>query len=283
MVSDMDLSSHDTIIKRLQTAGVWSKKALGQHFLIDRTSLESIVDAAHITPEDTIVEIGPGMGVLSRELLSRAGRVVAFEYDIEMVKILAEDLPELDVILGDVLQTAPDVVKELESYKVVANIPYQITSPILKLFLEGVIQPIPTSMTLLVQKEVGKRLAAPASKPGRGYLSVLAQYFSEVRYVKDVPAAAFWPQPKVDSAVIHLELKLERLFSGKEEIAFLKFVKTLFIQPRKQLKNVVAGIKGVPAAEIEEYFGTIGLKNSVRAQELNLEQWAQLYTKPFSK
>src|SRR5690606_37439606 len=114
-------------LDRLRRAGVWSKKQLGQHFLTDPEALQAIVDAAKVSVTDTVVEIGPGMGVLTKEIISKAARVIAFEYDQDMVGILREDLPELEIIEGDVLKTAPEAMANLGSYKVVANIPYQIT------------------------------------------------------------------------------------------------------------------------------------------------------------
>jgi 16S rRNA (adenine1518-N6/adenine1519-N6)-dimethyltransferase len=273
----MDLLRKEEVLQRLQEEGVWSKKSLGQHFLVDEKALETILEAAALDDTDTVVEIGPGMGVLSSRLLEKVERVVAFEFDPDMRRILEKDFPELEVVAGDVLKTAPQVIPDLGPYKVVANIPYQITTPLMRLFLEGGIPNPPLSMTLLVQKEVGKRFAAGAKMSDRGYLSVLIEYFSDISYVMTVPASSFFPPPKVDSAVIHLKMKPERLFPQQEEREFLKFVHRFFITPRKQLKNVVAGIRGLTSAEVEEAFAKIGLPFTARAQELTLLEWKALY------
>jgi len=215
MVGGMEMLTPESVRARLKAAGAWSNKKLGQHFLVDASVLDSVVEAAELTPTDIVVEVGPGLGVLSRRLLPVAKRVIAFEYDPHMQAILANDLPELEVVGGDVLRTAHKALEGLETYKVVANIPYNITTPLLRLFLEGGVGVLPSSLTLLVQKEIGERLAAGAAKPGRGYLSVLAQYYAEVRFVRDVAPSCFVPPPAVNSAVIHLALRTERALPGR--------------------------------------------------------------------
>ena len=182
----MNRTAQSDISKRLRTAGVWSKKGLGQHFLVDSNALDVIMETAQVQITDTVVEVGPGLGVLTERLLAAAGRVVAFEYDPEMVAILLKDFPGLELIGGDVLRTAPAALPGLAPYKLVANIPYQITAPLLRLFLEG--ECPPESLTLLVQKEVAERLTAPAGHSARRYLSVLSEYFSEASYVSTVRA-----------------------------------------------------------------------------------------------
>jgi 16S rRNA (adenine1518-N6/adenine1519-N6)-dimethyltransferase len=267
----------DFLRARLQAIGAWSKKQLGQHFLVDEKALYAVVKAAGIKPEDTIVEVGPGLGVLTQELVERAKRVVAFELDINMAQVILKDFPTVELHHGDVLQEAPVVIPSLGSYKVVANIPYQITTPLIKLFIEGGVHPQPTSVTMLVQKEVGKRLAAKASESDRGYLSVLCQYYSDISYIQTVPAASFWPAPEVDSGIIHMQSRTTRPFEGEEEKKFLRFVKMLFTQKRKQLKNVVAGIRGTNVTASLELFAKVGLPEHIRAQELTEEQWVSLF------
>lgn len=274
----MDLSSKESVISQLRAAGIWSKKKFGQHFLVDVGVLDSILEIANVTKDDTVVEIGPGMGVLSQELLARAGRVVAFEFDREMVTFLSVTLPGLEVVPGDVLDTAKVTVPTLGEYKIVANIPYQITTPLLRIFLEGGVK-APTSMTLLVQKEVGERLAAGPKQSGRSYLSVLCQYYADMKYVASVPATAFFPPPKVDSAVVHFDMASKGPVDSAKVKEYLRFVRMYFTQPRKQLRNVIAGIKGISAAEIDGIFSSMGVPPTVRAQELSNEQWQELYQK----
>ncbi|MBU6388983.1 ribosomal RNA small subunit methyltransferase A [Patescibacteria group bacterium] len=273
----MDRSNPQDIVARLRAEGAWSKKSLGQHFLVDRSALDDILTAADLTVKDTVIEIGPGLGVLSERLLEQAGRVIALEYDPDMVRILRQDFPNLELIEGDALQTLPAAVAGINRYLVVANIPYQITTPLLRLLLEGQIQPQPERIVLLVQKEVGVRLTAAAGKPGRGYLSVLCQLYAETEYIHTVPAASFWPPPKVDSAIITLQRRAELPLTTEEMPAFLRFVHTFFIQPRKQLKNVIAGIRRLPAAEVADRFIRLEIPLTARAQELTQEQWLRLY------
>lgn len=261
---------------RLKQAGVWSKKQFGQHFLIDRDVLDVMLAQSAVQPGERVLEIGPGPGVLTERLLEVGADLLTFEADPEMAKILREDFPSIQLTEGDALKTVPEKV-DATPYKVVANIPYQITTPLLRLFLEGEVAYPPLSMTLLIQKEVAERLAANARKPGRGYLSVLAQYYAEVQVVKQVPAASFWPAPEVDSAVIHMVVKTERPLPVEEEHSFFTYVKSAFIEPRKQLKNVLAGMRGLESEVVVRQLVQLGLSENIRAQELTEEQWLALY------
>jgi 16S rRNA (adenine1518-N6/adenine1519-N6)-dimethyltransferase len=270
--------SEITVLRaRLQRAGLWAKKNLGQHFLVDAGVLQMIIAAANLTPGEMVVEIGPGPGVLTEALLDAGAQVLAFEYDPAMVALLEDDFPGLEVVGGSVLETAPRRLAASEEYSLVANIPYNITNPILRLFLEGRDVPRPKSMVLLVQKEVGRRLAAQPGSGQRGYISVLADYFAEVEYIATVPSQAFYPPPVVDSAIVRLVAKTSRPLPVEQEQDFLRFVHQLFIQRRKQLKNVVAGIRGVAPDQAQAYFERIGLPAQIRAQELDERQWLLLF------
>jgi 16S rRNA (adenine1518-N6/adenine1519-N6)-dimethyltransferase len=261
--------------QRLQAAGAYSKKSFGQHFLIDGEVLEAIVKAAEIEPGEAVIEIGPGLGVLTECLVEVGASVTAFEADTAMQRVMAEDFPAVTVVPGDAIHTIPDFLPA-GSYKVVANIPYQITTPLLRLFLEGGVRP-PVSLTLLIQREVAERLAAPARTGERGYLSVLTQYYAQVELVRVVPPSAFWPMPAVQSAVIRLRVRPQRLLEPADERPFFKYVKAGFLEPRKQLKNVLAGMRGVEPAEMANWLTGEGMAENVRAQELSLEQWISLY------
>ena len=275
--STFDRTDPEALRARLQAAGSWSKHALGQHFLVDRAVLADILSTARVQPGERVVEIGPGLGVLSEGLLTAGAKPLAFELDPHMVKVLAEDFPELEVVPGNVLETLAPHVAELGAYTVVANIPYQITTPLLRLLLEGGLQNRPQQVTLLVQREVGERLAAGPRQSGRGYLSLLTQYFAEVEYVRSVPRSAFWPQPKVESAVLQLKVRGVRALPVEQEASFLRFVRMRFTQPRKQFKNVLAGIAGVPPKEVEGLLVEVGLPLTVRAQELSQAEWVRLF------
>jgi 16S rRNA (adenine1518-N6/adenine1519-N6)-dimethyltransferase len=258
---------------RLQSAGVHSKKSFGQHFLIDEEALMAVVHAAEIKPGERVLEIGPGPGVLTERLLDAGAALTAFEADPDMVRVLKEDFPMLNLVEGDALKTIPD--HTTETYKVVANIPYQITTPLIKLFLESGLR-LPESMTLLVQKEVGERLAARPRTGERGFLSVLVQYFAQVSLVKQVPARSFWPEPEVDSVVVHFTVKPVRPL--EDERQFFTYVKAAFLEPRKQLKNVLAGIRGMSNSDMSKKLSELGLPENIRAQELTEEEWITLYT-----
>jgi 16S rRNA (adenine1518-N6/adenine1519-N6)-dimethyltransferase len=271
---------------RLFQYGASAKKSLGQHFLLDSAVLQSTVSAAGVGADDAVVEIGPGPGVLTDCLVRMAGRVMAVEQDGALVRLLRDDFAvplaegRLLLVEGDALRVLPEAVREFAAaYKVVANIPYRITSPLIRLLLEGTMSR-PVSLTLLVQKEVARRLAAPAGTGERAYLSVLAQYYAEVSVVRSVPPQAFWPPPAVQSAVVHLAVRENRLVEAEGpqvEVRFLKFVRQLFLHPRKQLKNVLAGIRGISPEEAGRLLGDCALEGTVRAQELGPEQWLCLY------
>ncbi|HSI20191.1 MAG TPA: 16S rRNA (adenine(1518)-N(6)/adenine(1519)-N(6))-dimethyltransferase RsmA [Verrucomicrobiae bacterium] len=260
---------------RLKQAGVWSKKSFGQHFLIDEKALLAMVETPNIQPGERVFEIGPGPGVLTEKLLEAGAAVTAFEADPDMVKILLEDFPMLNLVQGNALTTIPRLATE--HYKVVANIPYQITTPLIALFLEGGVPRLPESITILVQKEVGERLAAPARTGERGFLSVLVQYYADVSIAAQVPNSSFWPAPEVDSVVLHMVVKPVRPLSADQEKDFFRYVKRAFLGRRKQLKNVMGGMRGVSHAEIAEQFKALGLSENVRAQELTEEEWLKLY------
>lgn len=262
---------------RLRLYGLHAQKGLGQHFLVDERVLDTIIQAAAIPKDITVVEIGPGPGALTERLLKVTDKLIAFEFDPGMARLLREDFKELEIQEGNILETAPIKLKNIKNYQVVANVPYNITNPLLRLFLESNQVPRPDSLVLMLQQEVAERLAAKPGKPGRGYLSVLTQYFAEVEYICTVPSSSFWPAPKVTSAVIKLITRTLRELPEQEEVDFLRFVRRLSIQPRKQLKNVLAGILGVPTAKIERYFTDLGLQKAVRAQELGQREWILLY------
>lgn len=271
----MDRTNFQELKNRLQQSQTWSHKSLGQHFLVSLEVLNKIIQTAAIKPGEVLIEIGPGMGVLTEALLLQTNKLITFEFDPAMVSILRQDFPELEIVEGDFLKTGGKYLAGIDEYKVVANIPYQITTPLLKLLLESDHQP--QSMTMLVQKEIGERLTAKEKMPGRSYLSVLGQYYAQIDYVQTVSRDAFWPPPKVQSAIIHFTILPNRIYQGLEERSFLRFVKMAFNQKRKQLKNVLAGIWGVKPSELEPLFQKTDLPLNVRAEELSMSNWQQLY------
>jgi 16S rRNA (adenine1518-N6/adenine1519-N6)-dimethyltransferase len=257
-----------SILATLKRYNAWSNKSLGQHFLCDEVVFDTILHTANIQPQAVVVEVGPGTGELTKRLLMKTPNVICFEYDRAMQRILREEVPDVQLIAGDVLQTAPDVLDGLRDYSVVANIPYAISSPLLHLLLTHTHRP--KSLTLLVQEEVGQRISAQAGKPGRGYLSVLVERAYTARFVQRVFPDQFFPPPKVYSAIVHMEKHQQNLLDRAE----LQRVQQLFQHPRKQLHNVLQ--QYVPNGKSEEVLAHCGLPSTVRAQELRIEQWKQL-------
>ncbi len=230
-----------------------AKKALGQNFISDPYIIERIVDASQVGPFDTVVEIGPGKGALTCSLAERARRVIAVELDSSVIPLLKGNLAgaeNVQIYNEDILKF--DWSRALEGLggggqdgaagqgvlRVIGNLPYYITTPILLGILE---KDIPAkSITVMVQKEVADRIVAPPGGRDRGVLSLSLQYYAECSKVLDVPAEYFDPRPKVDSAVVHMVLKEHRLLAGAEEKAFFAVVKAAFSQRRKTLLNSLA-------------------------------------------
>lgn len=247
-------------------------KSLGQHWLKDRLILEAIADQADITETETILEIGPGLGTLTSVLLDRAHRVESVEFDAELARKLPAQFPgkNLKVHNADILSF--DLTMLPKGYKVVANVPYYITSKIVQLLSETA---NPPSLTvLLVQKEVAERLAA---QPGdMSMLSISAQVFHEVTLGPLVPAEYFTPPPKVDSQVVILHRRAEPLVPMKQQKAFFRLVKAGFAERRKKLRSSLSAGLHTDKATIDELLLKADLNPESRAQELSIEQWQRL-------
>ena len=263
--------------KLLRQSGIRPKKRLGQHFLVDEAILDTILVAAELSPEDIVIEIGPGLGVLTSELARRAGKVVAVELDTKLASLLKRrlaSLPNVDVINADILKVSPLQLLERKSdYKVVANLPYYITSPILRHFVEA--SPKPSLMVVMVQKEVGEAIVA-----GPGKMSLLAvslQVYSKPKIISHVPSQSFYPPPKVDSAIVRFDLLPEPAVNVADINGFFDVVKRGFSSPRKQLHNSLAQGMGVKPAEVASLLERAGIESQRRAETLSLEEWARLY------
>lgn len=247
-------------------------KSLGQHWLRDRSTLSHIADCAELSHTDTVLEIGPGLGTLTSELLRRSGKVVAVEFDDDLARKLSAQFPgkNLQIITGDILKF--DLSRLPQNYIVVANVPYYITSKIVKMLMTAVNKP--QLAVLLVQKEVAQRLAA---KPGKmSILSVSAQVFAEVTLGDVVPAKLFIPPPKVDSQVVILRTRQTSFFAGVSEEDFFKVVKAGFSSKRKKLRSSLAGGLKLSKDEIELILSKAGISPDVRAEALNLDDWVRL-------
>ena len=267
----MDLSELKNLKLALKLSGLEAKKSYGQNFLIDKEALGEIVASAHVSSEDTVLEIGPGLGVLTDELVKHAAKVVAVEADAELAELLTRRAPEnLSVVAADALQY--DLAQLPKGYKVVANLPYYITSSLLRFLLEA--ENKPASITVLVQKEVAERIVA---SPGQ--MSVLAcsvQYYGKPELVRVVPAGSFYPSPKVDSAVLHIALFDEPAFAADTKQLF-RLIKAGFGEKRKMLRNSLAGGLAITNAQAIELIAGADLRETARAQELSLVEWQQLY------
>jgi 16S rRNA (adenine1518-N6/adenine1519-N6)-dimethyltransferase len=252
------------------------RKSLSQHFLTDPSALDAIVDAAELRDGDRVVEVGPGLGVLTRRLLAARAHVIAVELDARLASWLRRELGGVDgfeLIEADALSVHPRDLFPGEAFKVVANIPYHITSPLLHAFLEG--DRPPELMVVLVQLEVAERVAAP---PGRmSYLSVFAQNVAEAEVVVRVPAAAFEPPPEVDSAVLRLRRRTEPVVApGGAREPFYRVVQAAFRQRRKQVHNGLA--RELPASReaVASALASCGVDGERRPQTLTVAEWACL-------
>jgi len=252
------------------------RKSLSQNFLTDPTALDAIVDAAELEPGDRVVEIGPGLGVLTRRLLAAGASVIAVEVDARLAEYLRAELygvEGFELIEADALSLHPREMFPGQPIKVVANIPYHITSPLLHAFLEG--ERPPELIVLLVQLEVAERVAAP---PGRmSYLSVFAQNVASAEVLARVPAAAFEPAPEVDSAVLRLRRRAVPVVpAGDEREPFYRIVQAGFRQRRKQVHNGLSRELPVDREAIAAALAACGVNPERRPQTLTLAEWACL-------
>ncbi|HEU0021934.1 MAG TPA: 16S rRNA (adenine(1518)-N(6)/adenine(1519)-N(6))-dimethyltransferase RsmA [Dehalococcoidia bacterium] len=252
-------------------------KSLGQHFLADADIGSQIVAAADLTPRDTVVEVGPGRGFLTRRLVERAGRVIALELDQELAASLPQRLDNpsnLAVVPGDA--RIIDVIALIGTqtpYKVVANLPYYAANPILRHFLEGELKP--SLMVVMLQREVAQSILA---KPGgMGLLSVATQYYASGRLICQVPPHAFRPPPKVSSSVVRLDIRPTPAVKVKDTQALFNLVRSGFSAPRKQLRNSLSHGLGLDRTETTSFLELAGIDGRRRAETLSMEEWAQIY------
>ncbi|OEG00283.1 16S rRNA (adenine(1518)-N(6)/adenine(1519)-N(6))-dimethyltransferase [Vulcanibacillus modesticaldus] len=260
------------------------KKSLGQNFLVDPNILDKIADSADINDSTGVIEIGPGIGALTQKLAERAGKVVAIEIDQRLIPILNETLAEyqnIKVINADVLKTSIDSIIKNElsgfsSIKVVANLPYYVTSPILiKILTE---KTKVDSITVMIQKEVAERITAKPGGKDYGSLTVLVNYYAEANIIFSVPSTVFIPKPNVDSAVIQLKVRKNPPIKIVDEEFFFKVVRVAFQHRRKTLfNNLIHGLieKG-KKQQLEQLFSEINIDPKRRAETFNLDEFAIL-------
>ncbi|PKL72591.1 ribosomal RNA small subunit methyltransferase A [Candidatus Kuenenbacteria bacterium HGW-Kuenenbacteria-1] len=258
--------------------GLHPQRQAGQNFLIDKNILNKIIQVAELKKDDVILEIGAGFGVLTRELAGRVKKVIAVELDKRLVVALKEELKNFKNIVlinKDILKIQNLELKIINNkYKIVANVPYNITSAILRKFLsEELIRP--SEMILLIQKEVAERIIA---KPGQmSLLSISVQFYSQPKIISVVSKNSFWPAPKVNSAII--KLNLNKQFNIEIEKDFFDLVRAGFSSRRKQLKNNLKKIKIRSKKTMEKIFEELNFNPMIRAQELSVKDWVELYKK----
>ncbi len=260
---------------------IHAKKSLGQNFLKDTSIIEHILSVAEIMPEDKIFEIGPGTGILTSALEGRAKQVIAIELDHQLVERLTKHFEAsegVSILEGNILDVNLNEMLahtgyESGQYKVVANIPYYITAPIIRTLLSLSVQP--ASLTLMVQKEVAERLTA---KPGdMSLLSLMVQYYSDAQVAFTVPKTAFDPVPKVDSAVVHLVPK--RQYDAEEDRKLFRIARAGFAARRKTLANNLSSSLHLEKEVVGQILEACGLRSDIRAQTLSISDWEKLQSK----
>lgn len=249
------------------------KKSLGQHWLDDPASLQAMCDAAEITAEDTVLEIGPGLGTLTELLVDRAREVVAVEFDERLARELPGRVPSASLTVKNQDILSFDYTSLPVDYKVVANIPYYLTSNLIRVLSETPNQP--SVAVLLIQKEVAQRVDA---RPGdMSLLSVTAQYYWQTGVGPIVPAELFTPPPKVDSQILILQRHPKPLFTDVDTTKFFRLVKAGFNERRKMLRSSLSGGLHISKADVEVLLANAGIDPNLRAQALSLEDWHKLY------
>lgn len=269
------IANKDVTLHILKRFGIRMSKKLGQNFLIDEHVVRNIVEAANLTPGDAVLEIGPGIGTLTQGLAEAGGKVTAVEIDRRLIEVLGKTLEgyeNIKIVHGDILRI--DVAKEVMAprYKVVANLPYYITTPIIMGLLEARM-PIDVLVTM-VQKEVAERMVAVPGTKDYGSLSVAVQYYTQPEIMFLVPPASFIPPPAVDSAVIRCTVREKPPVEVNERV-FFRVVKAAFAQRRKTLSNTLK-TTGVPADTLRVILDKAGIDGTRRGETLSLQEFAAI-------
>ncbi len=270
----MELFLKKNVKDLLKKYGVYPSKKLGQNFLVDKSVLRKILQAADVNSKDTVLEIGPGIGTLTRELAKKAKKVIAVEKDQKMCEILKETLkglPNVKIVQEDILKIPRSQIESNHCCKIVANLPYYIVSPTIRKLLE-VKKNRPEQMVLMVQKEVAQRIC---SKPRKmSLLAVSVQFYAKPEIISFVSKNCFWPRPKVDSAI--LKITLQKRKNTIDSNKFFQVAKAGFSQPRKQIINNLSKAMNLDKKDIKK----ILLKNNIdpkqRAETLSVENWIKL-------
>lgn len=255
-------------------------KQFGQNFITDSNLLQAMVTDAGVESEDTVLEIGAGAGTLTRALAQKAGKVYAFEIDRNLIPILNETLKGLDdkveVIFKDVMKVSDDQLDEIigkGKYKVVANLPYYITTPLIMRFLEC--EHKPESISVMIQKEVAERIVSDADSGDYGVITLSIALEGKARIMREVPRYMFTPQPNVDSAVVRIDL--DDTYASADKKAIKKLVKAAFSMRRKTLVNNLAAAMGIPKEETERALSATGKDTRIRGEALTVDDYIALW------
>ena len=271
-----DLTNIRELRNLLYTHHMQPNKSFGQNFLIDRAVLQRIIEAAEINAGEQVLELGAGTGVLTRELARHARRVVAVELERDMFSLLAEttrNFANVELIERNLLYVDPAAIFGAEAYKLVANLPYYITAPTFRHFLESANPP--RLLVVMVQYEVAQRIVAA---PGDlSLLGVSIQFYGKPDIVAHVPARAFYPAPKVDSAILRVDLKDEVPLAHEQRDSFFRLVQAGFSERRKQIHNSLARGLHRKDAEVQALLKAAGIDPGRRAETLSIEEWLQLW------
>ncbi len=263
----------------LRTYGLQARKGLGQHFLVDSGAVDTILNTAQLTREETVVEVGPGLGVMTDELAKLAGKVIAVELDGKLAGILKEKFggaKQVEIINQDILKTDLAVLtgdRGTQAYKVVANLPYYITSAVIRHFLEATVKP--SLLVLMTQKEVAQQITAP---PGEmSLLSVSVQLYGEPKLVDIVPAGSFYPAPRVDSAILSIDVYPTARVGIDDVEGFFTLVKAGFSANRKQIINPLSHQLAMERPDVLALLAKAGIDYHRRAETLTIAEWKRLF------
>ncbi|MCH5315411.1 MAG: 16S rRNA (adenine(1518)-N(6)/adenine(1519)-N(6))-dimethyltransferase RsmA [Eubacterium sp.] len=278
----LNLCDYNTLKKILSKHGFTFSKALGQNFLVNPEVCPAMAESLNADDKTGVIEIGPGVGVLTRELCLRAGRVVAIELDKRLIPILGETLDEFDnveVLNDDVMklnlhQLIEEKFSSCNSVKICANLPYYITSPIIMMLLESRL-PI-DEIVVMVQKEAGERLCAEVGTREAGAVTAAVNYYADSEILFDVGRESFMPSPKVDSVVIRLAIRKENKYKVSNEKRLFTVVKCAFSQRRKTAANSISNTMGVSKDRIFEVFDSLGIDRNIRAEKLTMNDFISI-------
>lgn len=280
----LDLTNPATIQSILKKYNLAPNKFLGQNFLIDENVLYKIIEAADLKAGDNVLEIGPGLGTLTEALCQKGANVIAIEKDKDLIPALRDNLKDFEtftLIEDDFLELDFEKLisafrkKGKTKYSVISNIPYYVTSPVIRKILSA--EHLPEQIVFLVQREVAERIAAKAG--GTSFISVLVQFYGTPNVVEIVKPESFWPAPEVDSAILKIVLDRKRKNSAEEKKGLWRLVKIGFAARRKTLANNLSAGLRIPREKAEEIIKSLGFGAKARAQELEVEDWIKLFDK----